>query len=55
MIALKYEATGQEEVTEKYFLAEHTHTTKAGALLNASAVAKGINSLKTCKLKKYLR
>lgn len=55
IIALKYEATGQKEVTEKYFLTEHTHTTKAGALLNAAAVAEGIKSLKGCKLKNYLK
>ena len=55
IIAKKYEVTGQQEVTSKYFLTEHTHTTKAGAELNAASVAEGIKSLKGCKLNKYLK
>jgi hypothetical protein len=31
-----------------------THTTVAGAILNASAVAEGIKTLKGCKLKRFL-
>lgn len=54
IIARKYETIGQQEVTATFFLTEHTHTTKAGAIMNATAVAEGIKRLKGCKLKKYL-
>jgi rhamnogalacturonan acetylesterase len=55
IIALKYEAIGQQEVTSKFFLKEHTHTTEAGAKLNAAAVAEGIRKLSGCELKKCLK
>jgi lysophospholipase L1-like esterase len=55
IIAGKYEAIGEENVKTKFFLmTDHTHTTEAGAILNAESVAEGIKSLKGCKLKKYL-
>jgi rhamnogalacturonan acetylesterase len=54
IIAEKYEAIGESVVTSKFFLTEHTHTTEAGAILNAGAVAEGIRLLKGCKLKKHL-
>ena len=54
IISVHYEAIGQKEVTSKYFLTEHTHTTKAGAQLNALSVTEGIKSLKDCGLKAYL-
>jgi lysophospholipase L1-like esterase len=54
MIAKKYEALGEEKVKTEFFLTDHTHTTEAGAILNAGSVAEGIKSLKNCKLKKYL-
>lgn len=54
LISLKYEALGEEEVKTKLFLTDHTHTTEAGAILNARTVAEGIKSLKGCKLKKSL-
>lgn len=54
IIAAHYEAIGQSEVTSKYFLTEHTHTTKAGAQLNALSVAEGIKNLKECGLNAYL-
>jgi lysophospholipase L1-like esterase len=55
IIAKKYESIGEKEVTAKFFLTEHTHTTEAGAKLNAASVADGIKSLKGCKLSKYLK
>jgi rhamnogalacturonan acetylesterase len=55
MIAARYEKTGEKEVTSGYFLNEHTHTTREGAILNASIVAEGIGSLKKCGLKKFLK
>lgn len=55
IIALKYEALGQDEVSKMLFLTDHTHTNEAGAIINASAVAEGLKKLKKCKLRKYLR
>jgi rhamnogalacturonan acetylesterase len=55
IIAVNYEAIGQQEVTSKFFLKEHTHTTEAGAKLNAAAVAEGIRKLNGCGLQKYLK
>jgi rhamnogalacturonan acetylesterase len=55
IIAEKYEALGEEKVRTMFFLTDHTHTTEAGAIFNAGAVAGGIKSLKGCRLKKYLR
>ena len=54
IIAREYEAEGQERVTARYFLNEHTHTTPANAKLNAACVVKGIRSLEDCPLAKYL-
>jgi lysophospholipase L1-like esterase len=54
IVASKYEAIGEETVKTKFFLTDHTHTTEAGAILNAGAVAEGIKSLKGCQLSKYL-
>jgi lysophospholipase L1-like esterase len=55
IIARKYEAEGQEAVTKKYFLNEHTHTTPAGAELNAACVVEGIKSLTNCPLATFLK
>jgi rhamnogalacturonan acetylesterase len=55
IIAARYEAIGQQEVTSKFFLAEHTHTTRAGAILNAGSVAEGLKSLQECDLRKFLK
>lgn len=55
IIAGRYEAIGEKEVTSRYFLNEHTHTTLEGARLNAAAVATGLKSLKKCNLKKFLK
>ena len=54
MIALKYELLGEEVVKTKFFVTDHTHTTKDGAIFNASVVAEGIKSLNGCKLIKYI-
>jgi rhamnogalacturonan acetylesterase len=55
IIAVHYETMGQQEVTSKFFLTEHTHTTQAGAKLNAASVAEGIRKLNGCELIKYLK
>jgi rhamnogalacturonan acetylesterase len=54
IIAGKYESIGEDEVKLKFFLSDHTHTTEAGAILNAQSVSEGIKLLKDCKLKNYL-
>ena len=55
IIAAQYESIGEKEVTARFFLNEHTHTTLDGAKLNAAAVATGIRSLKKCNLNKFLK
>lgn len=56
IIADHYEELGQAKVKSDFFTEkDHTHTTKAGAELNAQSVKEGIAGLKKCKLKKYLR
>jgi rhamnogalacturonan acetylesterase len=54
IIAARYDILGEDEVTTKLFMTDHTHTNEAGALINAKAVAEGIRQLKGCKLKRYL-
>lgn len=53
IIADKYEATGQEKVQE-LFGGDHTHTSPAGAELNAGAVVAGLKGLKGSPLAGYL-
>jgi rhamnogalacturonan acetylesterase len=56
LIADVYDKEGEKTVNEKYYvLPDNTHTTEAGAILNASRVAKGISELKNCRLKDYLK
>jgi lysophospholipase L1-like esterase len=55
MIACFYDQLGQEKVTQEYFLEDHTHTTPAGARVNAQFVVQGIRQLDQCPLKLYLR
>ena len=52
-IALQYESMDSTKV-KSFFPADHTHTNKQGAILNATKVVEGIKELKKCKLKKYL-
>jgi lysophospholipase L1-like esterase len=55
IVARKYEQLGQEKVAAEYFTAtDHTHTTPAGAKLNAESVAEGIRGLGECRLKDYV-
>jgi rhamnogalacturonan acetylesterase len=54
-IADKYEAVGQQEVTDDYFPVDQTtHPDWAGAVLNAQCVVDGMKALDQCKLVKYL-
>jgi len=54
IVAKKYEALGEEKVKADYFLEDHTHTTPAGAMVNARAVVEGVRELKECALKGFL-
>jgi lysophospholipase L1-like esterase len=53
IIALEFERLGAEKV-ETLFADKRTHSTPAGALLNAQMVVAGIKALKKPNLKKYL-
>ena len=52
IIARRYEELGAEKV-EPLFADEHTHTSRAGAELNAAAVVAGLKALKGHPLGKY--
>jgi outer membrane protein assembly factor BamB len=54
IIADHYEAEGQAKVKTQYFMTDHTHTTPAGAELNAACVVEGLKKLSNCKLCDYL-
>lgn len=53
-IALRYEALDSTRV-KRFFPADHTHTNQEGAELNAAEVVKGLQSIRACRLRKYLR
>lgn len=53
--SFKYEKDGPSKVAAEYFTTkDHTHTSPAGARLNALSVAEGLRKLKRSPLKKYL-
>ncbi len=52
-IVVQYESMDTIKV-KSFFPADHTHTNKEGAILNATKVVEGIKELKKCGLKKYL-
>jgi lysophospholipase L1-like esterase len=55
LVAQRYEAVGQDNVAAEYFTAaDHTHTTRAGATVNAEAVVAGVQQLSHCPLAEYL-
>jgi rhamnogalacturonan acetylesterase len=53
MIATQYEKMDTAQVNA-FFPADHTHTNKAGALLNAQKVIEGIKTLKNLPLNKFV-
>jgi glycine/serine hydroxymethyltransferase len=53
LIADKYEQLGEEKVKE-LFATDHTHTSPAGADLNASLVVAGLQTLRGKPLNRYL-
>ena len=54
LIADKLDKIGKDSI-QKLFYGDHTHTSKAGALLNAETIAEGIKGLKNCNLKDSLK
>jgi lysophospholipase L1-like esterase len=54
IVARHYEDAGPEKVAAVFFAEDHTHTTKAGAQLNARSVVEGLRTLKSCPLNGYL-
>lgn len=52
MIAAEYDNLGEQKV-EPLFADPHTHTSRAGAELNAEIVVRGLNGLKKNSLKKF--
>lgn len=55
LVAKKYEALGEEKVKAEYFLEDHTHTTPAGAMVNARAVVEGVAGVKDCALRLFVK
>ena len=56
LVASRYEQLGKDAVAERLFTAnDWTHTTLAGAKVNAEAVVVGIRSLTDCPLASYLK
>lgn len=53
IVAQHYEAEGPGPVKKKYFGKDHTHTTEAGAKLNARSVVAGMKGLESLSLKQY--
>jgi len=55
LVAKRYEQIGEPTVREMFFKpTDHTHTTLAGAKLNAACVAEGVRGLKDAMLAGYL-
>ncbi|HZT82620.1 MAG TPA: rhamnogalacturonan acetylesterase [Gemmataceae bacterium] len=55
LVLARYAGMDPADIKAKYFTpADNTHTSPAGAELNAAAVAEGLRGLKDCKLKDYL-
>ncbi len=52
--AAKFETEGQERTAAYFTTRDHTHTSHAGAALNAASVIEGLVKLKGSPLKKYI-
>lgn len=52
--AAKYEKEGEAKVAAYFTTKDHTHTSPAGARINAESVVEGLRKLKHAPLKKYL-
>lgn len=55
LVASKYETLGQEMVSSKLFLKDHTHTTQEGAKVNATLVADALREFKDISLSTFLK
>ena len=53
--AAKLEREGMQKTAAYFTTKDHTHTSPAGARLNAASVAEGLRRLKGSPLKKFLR
>jgi hypothetical protein len=53
LVAAKYEEMGAEKV-KAFFPADHTHTDREGAKLNAEIVVNALKEIKPGKLKKFI-
>ena len=54
LVSARYETVGQEKVGKEYFFNDHTHTSPAGARVNAELVVSGLRELKSCSLSAFL-
>jgi len=54
LIADKLDKLGKDSIQLLYH-GDHTHTSMAGAVLNAKTIAEGIRNLKNCELRKLLK
>lgn len=54
LVADKLDRMGKDSIQLLYY-GDHTHSSRAGAILNAKTVAEGIVELKNCKLGKYIK
>jgi len=54
LVSDKYDVLGQEFVASMYF-GDNTHTSLAGAKINAFIVAQGVKNLKDCKLSSWVK
>lgn len=55
IVAAHYEEIGEDTVRTQFFAEDHTHTTKAGAELNAASVIEGLRAQKDGLLMIYLK
>ncbi|HET9571522.1 MAG TPA: rhamnogalacturonan acetylesterase [Bacteroidales bacterium] len=54
LVSDKYDALGQDFVASMYW-GDHTHTSQAGAKLNAFIIAQAVKNLKDCKLSAWVK
>lgn len=54
LTAAKYERDGEERTAAYFTTKDHTHTSPAGARLNAASVVEGLRTLKRSPLSKFL-
>jgi lysophospholipase L1-like esterase len=55
IVARRYEKDGEDKVGPQYFTTkDHTHTSPAGARVNAESVIQGLKDLKKNPLKRYI-